>query len=89
MSEKTYAKGIFVTERNQYFMSVNIKFEDFMQFCKQHINEKGYVPLTFGKKKEVGKFGDTHWVALNDWKPESKETTITPHEPEENNPLPF
>ena len=54
MSDKTYAKGIFVTERNQYFMSVNIKFEDVMQFCKQHINEKGYVPLTFGKKKEVG-----------------------------------
>ena len=87
MSDKTYAKGIFAKQR-KYSLGISIKVDEFTKFLKENANGKGYVNLDIGEKKTVGKYGDTHWVALNDWKPESKETTITPIE-EDNNPLPF
>ena len=35
-------------------------------------NDKGYFNLEIGKKKEVGKYGDTHYLKVDDWKPEQK-----------------
>ena len=32
-------------------------------------NDKGYFNLEIGKKKEVGKYGDTHYLKVDDWKP--------------------
>jgi hypothetical protein len=40
-----------------------------VEFIKANTNEKGYVNLLVTKRREVGKYGDTHSVALDTWKP--------------------
>lgn len=35
-------------------------------------NEKGYVSITVAALKETGKYGETHCVFENDWKPTPK-----------------
>lgn len=36
-------------------------------------NEKGYINLVIGKKKEPDQYGNTHNVWIDDWKPQPKE----------------
>ena len=55
------------------------KTEDFIEQIKSITNEKGYFNLEILKRKEPGKYGDTHYLKVDDWKPESKV---------EQNPLP-
>ena len=43
--------------------------ETMITFLREHANEKGYVNLAIGKRREVGKYGDTHTVTLDTWKP--------------------
>lgn len=38
-----------------------------------HVNEKGYVNLVIGKKKEVDKYDNTHAIWVNDFKPNKQE----------------
>ena len=43
---------------------------------KEHIfeyNNKKYIKLKVQKKREIDKFGKTHSVEVNTWKPEKKE----------------
>lgn len=35
-------------------------------------NEKGYFNLEIQKRKEAGKYGETHYVKVDEWKPEQK-----------------
>lgn len=35
-------------------------------------NDKGYFNLEIKKRKEVGKYGDTHYLQVDEWKPENK-----------------
>ena len=54
---------------------------------KEHIfeyNSKKYIKLKVQKKKEVDKFGKTHSVQVNTWKPEKKEDNFN-----DVNDLPF
>lgn len=42
-----------------------------------NLNEKGWVNLIASERKEVGKFGETHSITVDTWKPEwSKQTAI-------------
>ena len=55
-------------------------------------NEKGYVNLTVGGKKETDQYGNTHAVWVNDFKPTNKNagdvvTNDTP--PPDDGDLPF
>lgn len=68
MSEKTYINNISVKE-NQYSINVSMNFAKFIEEVKEHVNEKGYLNLTLGKRKIAGKYGETHYCAINDWKP--------------------
>lgn len=91
MSEKNYAKGIFVKQPHEAILSVGVKKEQFIEWLQQlETNDKGYCNLTFGKRKEVGKYGDTHWVAEDRYQFGNNENNKPCSLPEdENDSLPF
>lgn len=64
----TYINSIKVKE-NKFGLKVSGKLSDIVEELKKHTNEKGYINLEFFKRKEPGKYGDTHGVKLDDWKP--------------------
>jgi len=34
-----------------------------------NLNEKGYINLVLSKRREEGKYGETHYMTLDTWKP--------------------
>jgi len=48
-------------------IKLGIKVDDFIAFARQHVNERGYVNLDVVERKEVGPYGDTHSVVLDDY----------------------
>lgn len=50
-------------------MKVSFHAQTMIDFLKQHANEKGYVNLGLSERKEPGKYGDTHCLWLDTWKP--------------------
>jgi len=46
-------------------------------------NEKGYFNLEIQKRKQVGNYGETHYVKVDEWKPEQKTDSMQ----DKNNPL--
>lgn len=76
--EKKYINGVKVKEiEGKYwsFFSVSVNIETLQQYA----NEKGYVNMNFSKRKEPWKFGETHSVTLNEFKPKAKENTMAAH----------
>jgi hypothetical protein len=81
MSEKIYAKGIFIKTRETDFgdiLKVSIKVADFAAFVKEHKNEAGYINLDFLPRKEKGEKGDTHYATLDAWKPNREKSEPAP-----------
>lgn len=71
MEEKIYCKGIFFKEVKTKFGSIikaSVKVNDFRDFLSENSNEAGYVNIDILPKKEVGKYGDTHYAVLNTYK---------------------
>lgn len=72
MAEKVYLKASakekrFGTQGSK--IVIGVKAADLIAFANQHANEKGYVNLVVTARKEVGQYGDTHSVYLDDWTP--------------------
>lgn len=81
MAEKRFVTSFIKEIPTQYdpLLSVEIQKEDFDSLP---VNDRWYVRLTIFKKKEPWKFGDTHYMILNEyekWKNNgwSRETEIT------------
>ncbi len=98
MTEKKYIKGIWAKEINGQFgkfMNVSIKVDAFIEELKANVDKKGYVSLTISPRKEAGKFGETHNIYLNQFKPEQNDafkdapTKETPNEYDNSSQLPF
>ena len=56
---------------------------------KPHIydfNGKKYLNLTVAAKKEADQYGKTHYVAINEYKPEKKEVQNNESEKDSNEP---
>lgn len=53
-------------------LKVSFSADKMILFINTHRNERGYVNLTISNRKEVGKYGDTHSVALDTWKPKTQ-----------------
>ncbi len=62
-----------------------------LEVLLDNLNEKGYVNLNRIAKKETDKFGNTHYLVIDEYRPEklkeatNKETTAN----QENKDLPF
>lgn len=54
-------------------IAISFALEDVKQYAKQANNGKQYVNLIIGKKKEKDQYGKTHWLAIDEYNPETKE----------------
>ena len=98
MAEKVYVNGMSIkaieTKIGKIF-KVGIKTEMLVDFLAKNSNEKGYCNIDILERKEPGKYGDTHYAVLNEYKPEEKAKSASdiPGEPkgvkEENDDIPF
>ena len=69
-----YSKGIFI-KKGKFSLKCSVKTSDFVQWLNANTNEKGYCNIEIKERKEPGKYGDTHYAVLDEWKPEKKEET--------------
>lgn len=71
MSDKKYIGGSAKAIQTKYgeLMSLSLKLEDMQAIA----NDKGYVNMTVLKRKDVGQYGDTHYVVENDHKPKHEQ----------------
>lgn len=60
--EKTFSNGGSI-------IKVGVKVADLIAFAEKHANERGYLNLTIGSRREVGQYGDTHTVTLDTFTP--------------------
>ena len=91
MADKNYIKGIFIKE-GKHDLRVSVNLKTFFESLEPIQNDKGYANILIKKRKEEGKFGDTHYCIENDWKPstEAKENTdVTNATSEGDEHMPF
>ena len=50
-------------------LNIGINAETLTAFIAEHTNERGYLNLTVQERREAGRYGDTHSVALDTWEP--------------------
>lgn len=74
--KKTYLKS-FCKEKEfdngGSIIKISISKADFNEL---ETTEKGYVNLVVAKRKEVGQFGDTHYIYLDDFKPKISKSVL-------------
>lgn len=87
-----YVNGIFVREISDKMLIMNINLSKLRNFLKENGSDltkskKGeqFLNLKIVKKQEAGQYGDTHFVAINDFEPKPKSEAIE----DSNNELPF
>lgn len=81
MNEKKYLPS-FCKEYGEYGnIEINLNIDQFHELMKGlkdspalYKNKKGeqVLKLTLSKKKEKGQYGDTHYIVVNEFKPEQK-----------------
>ena len=71
MSDKIFAPVTAKERAGRFGQEFKISFnaDKMIAFITAHKNAKGYVNLEMRKRREVGKFGDTHSVTLDTWEP--------------------
>ena len=78
MSDKIFLKGVSAKEvETKYGTLLKISFnaKTFTDELIGYANEKGYVNCKVGKRKEADKYGNTHYLELDTWKPQ-QETVV-------------
>ena len=74
--QKTYINGISAKQvtftSGKSILKLNIHVAKLIEQLQQHANEKGYVNLGVSERREKGKYGETHTVWLDTWKPTPK-----------------
>jgi hypothetical protein len=74
--QKTYINGISAKQvtftSGKSILKLNINVAKLIEQLQQHANEKGYVNLGISERREKGKYGETHTVWLDTWKPTPK-----------------
>lgn len=73
MSNKTYV-GSAKAIKTQHggMLKLSFKLSD-LQVLHDNVNGAGYVNLNVSKRKEVGQYGHTHNVWIDDWQPEKQQ----------------
>jgi len=99
MSDKPiYVNGIFVKQISDKMLIANInlaKFKEFVNGNPQHLSKSkagdNFLNVKIVKKTEEGKYGDTHFVAVNDYEPKGKteEKPGTKEDEDDGSSLPF
>ena len=72
MSEKIYC-GSAKKITTQYGDIVKISMtKSDVQKLSENLNEKGFVNLKIQERREADKYGNTHSVLIDDWKPNTQ-----------------
>lgn len=68
---------IYIWSWKQGKFGVSISFwpKD-LELLKANVNEKGWIKLDLNERKEADKFGNTHYLTVNTWKPDVKSTSV-------------
>ena len=74
MSEKIFANGIWYNKPRakapEYVLgSVRIKYEDFVSFGGENVNDDGFINLDILEPKDPSK---NPYMVVNDWKPKQE-----------------
>jgi hypothetical protein len=72
----TYINGTKLKKTN-FSIKLSGKTEDFISQIQAITNEKGYFNLEIKERKEVGKYGDTHYLVVDEYVPAEKLTFKT------------
>jgi hypothetical protein len=67
----TYINGTKLKKTN-FSIKLSGKTEDFINQLQAITNEKGYFNLEIKERKEVGKYGDTHYLVVDEYVPAEK-----------------
>lgn len=77
MSDKIYAKGMFIKEKNvgsKSLLAISVNVEKFTAFLQENANSKGYVNLDCWKNAQADQYGNTHNAVLNTYQKEASQT---------------
>lgn len=67
----TYINGTKLKKTN-FSIKFSGKTEDFIGQLQAITNAKGYFNLEIKEKREAGKYGDTHYLVVDEYVPEEK-----------------
>lgn len=59
-------------KQGKYSIKLSGKADKVIEEIKKHTNEKGYFNFELCERKEAGKYGETHYVKVDEWKPSEK-----------------
>ena len=71
-------------------MRIGFKVESLLAFLQTHQNEKGWINMVVTRRKTLGKFGDTHSIKLDTFKPKAKSDAAPSYAPPvDDSEIPF
>lgn len=70
-------------KESKYGIKLSGKADKVIEEIRKHTNEKGYINLEILKRKEPGKYGETHYVKVDTWEPPAREKGIPYKETED------
>lgn len=79
MAEKNYTIG-FNIKSQKYGLRVGINVPLFVKWLEENQNERGYCNINIQERKQMGKYGETHWAALDTWQPDSTKKNEEPEQ---------
>lgn len=59
-------------KQGKFGLKMSGNLDKLVEELRQHTNEKGYFNLEIKERKEVGKYGESHSVTVDEWKPNDK-----------------
>lgn len=65
-------------KKSNFGIKLSGKTEDFIAQLKAITNEKGYFNLEIKERKEAGKYGDTHYMIVDEYVPAEKPNLVKP-----------
>jgi len=70
-----YIKGTKL-KASKFGIKFSGKTDDFIAQLKAITNDKGYFNLEIKERKEVGQWGDTHSLTVDEWQPTQEKKTV-------------
>lgn len=87
MNEKIYLQKLIAKEGGNFgSISISMHVDTLVEFARKHQDSRGYLRLKLCKRRVPGeRFGDTHYIELDTWKPDSQERLPLPEKPRREN----
>jgi len=84
----TYLNKVTLKE-SKFGIKFSGKTDEVIAQLQAITNEKGYFNLEILKRKQVGNYGETHYIKVDEWKPEQKANQAPQGNPNNDGDLPI